>query len=281
MGKGVAANTQPFVDQILQREDNIIGFCSDDGAEQLLALPENFYRFRDFYHTQSNIWKCFSAADTLFNFEGGRLLNARVSFDLLCLDFPELIQFTPSFKAPDELSISTKTFAYFTQENTFKRLFDLCERKLAENDANNRWEDILIFAQLMTSLGLLFKSFFMELNNDDRINLFSSTLIRMKKYELKNKDQRTFCLYKMSLQQSIKFLRENYLDGRSDLLLKTTLLIQEGFKYQCKVKNKILGIGGGQRIYQILSHGCIILNPDSVFGRPQRIYCAPSELLIL
>lgn len=275
VGKHCKAQTQLFFNHIIENEENFVSFCSDDGSEQKISTPNDFYRFRDILHAQIRTWTSFCDENSIFTFENGDDLNVREAFNLLSPRHPELQNFALAFKLIEDLSSATKSFAYIVQENIFVGLGNLCEQKIQENE-NLKWFDLLKFAQLMTTLGLVFKSFFIEMDNEERIIIFSSALIRLSKYELQNRDPCSFTHFKSSLTTSLKFLRENENVTSQEFFLKSTLAVLENIKWQMKTKAKILTVGDTQRMYEIFAQGCTLKGVDGPFGHIVKIVCVPS-----
>lgn len=282
IGKHSKSMTQPFLNRVLEVPDNIVGYCSDDGSEQKLVLPAGYYRFHDFLHLQMNMWNCFSEEYLRFTFNDGEELNVREAYYLLLLNHPELVVFERAIvlqKAMKNLSECTKVLAFFVQEDVFFELTRFCERKLLDEDANVRWIDILRFAELMTTIGILFKSFFIEIERVERMELISSALVRVLKFKIKNASVQTFDNFKNTLVESLKFLRENDIGNGTEFFMKTTLCVLETLKWQIK-KASLLNIGNVQRMYQIFSGGCTFDDLDGPFVRIKHMMCSPSVPIV-
>lgn len=282
IGKHSRSMTQPFINRVLAISGNVVGYCSDDGPEQKLLMPADYYRFHDFLHLQINMWQCFCEEHLYFSFNDGDELNARDAYQLLLPEHPELAVFERVIvmqKSMKKLSDHTKGFAFFVQENVFFELTRFCERKLRDDDASVRWVDLLRFAELMTTIGVLFKAFFIEMVKEERMEIIASSLIRFLKFEIKNASLQTFNNFKSTLVQSLKFLRENEVGNGTEFFLKTTLFVLETLKWQIK-KAGLLNIGSVQRINEIFLGGCTFDDLESVYGRIKRIMCAPSAAVI-
>lgn len=274
------AQIQPFMDNIFQRAEGVIGYCSDDGSEQKIIIPEGYLRLWDIIHTQTNIWQSLVDVDeSNFSYDGGRLMNAKAAFMVLSRDHQELQDFERIFRMTKELVSRSKAFAFFVENNLFGMLSALCERKLREDNARVEWEEILKFAQLLKSLGIIFKIGFMDIPLNTRILIFASTLVRFMRYDFKNKASRSIALYIISLSHAITYMRQHEFEPHTNLYVKFSFLFLEGLKYQMK-KAKINGLGQIQRFYNILAQGAFIRNLDSPYGFFNRVVCVPSEPII-
>lgn len=281
MGSIVRPLTQPLMDRVLDNAEGIVGFCSDFGSEQRLIIPDNHFRFWDLYHTQSNIWQSLiDKDDAYFRFNGGRLLNARISNAILSRNHEELGAFSRMFRPINSLPSRMKCMTFFVLNDLASQLAQLCEEKILAENAHEGWEDMLRFSQLMISLGIIFKTGFMEIPMNERIALYSSTIIRVKQFNFKNKVASQAALYTKSLFTSIIYMRHHDHGPHTGVFFKSALTVLEGLKYQMK-KAGIIQIGHVQRMYEILSQGAVILNLDSPYGFLNRVVCAPSEPIII
>lgn len=281
MGSIVRTLTQPLMDRVLQDAEGVVGFCSDSGPEQKLVTPEGYFRFWDLHHTQTNIWQSLIEKDhAYFRFNGGRLMNAHVSHALLLINLQELTAFSRLFRPLCTLPNRAKCMSFFVLNNLPTQLSRLCEEKILEENAHEGWEDILRFSQLMITLEILFKTGFMEMPLNERISLYSSTLIRIKQFDFKNKAALQAALYINSLSTSILYMRHHDHGPHTGVLFKSALHVLEGLKFQMK-KAGIIQIGEVQRMYEILAQRAVILNLDSPFGFFNRVVCVPSEPVIL